>query len=495
MRKTSLIAALLLLSACGGDGDSPVPFASKSNVVVSSQAAGVTPFIALVELSGSSLASARSISYSIQSKPGSVSKPANIGYSIEALNRRQQTGAAGSLQLPVFGLYAGYSNTVSINIQFIDGSIASVPLTIVTAAYADPSGIYDRPLIIKQRVAGTSLGFDFFVLKSELELPVIIDTDGELRWVGGAKTSSTSSIFVNNGFVIGDATDSTVYRAELDGSIVATVLSAAPSAKFEHNIDFGKAGLLGELTFDSNVATTISEFTPFGGFGKTWDFAQLISAYMTSQGDDATLFVRPGIDWFHSNSSIYDPRDNSIIVSSRENFLMKVDYDSGAVIWILGDPTKYWYTFPSLRAKALTLQNGGIYPIGQHAVSITSDGLIMVMNDGTGSVEQPAGAPAGESRTYSAVSAYSIDLANRSATEAWHFDYGQTILSAYCGSAYEAGDQSVLVDFAAVDNFTNARLVGLDAQQNVVFDFQYATTNCNTGWNAVPVPLEKLRFE
>ncbi len=494
MKHTSFIAALLILSACDG-GDNPAPLASQSNVVVSSEAAGVTPFIALVELSGSSLASARSISYTISSKPGSVSKPVNIGYSIQALNRRQQTSAAGSLQLPVVGLYAGYSNTVSINIQFIDGSNASVPLTIVTAAYADPNGIYDRPLIIKQRVAGSSLGFDFFVLKSELELPVIIDTDGELRWVGGATTSSTSSTFVNNGFVIGDAAGTTVYRAELDGSIVATVLSAAPSAKFEHNIDFGKVGLLGELSFASNVATTVSEFTPTGGIGKTWDFAQLISAYMTSQGDDPTLFVRPGIDWFHSNSSTYDPSDNSIIVSSRENFLMKVDYDSGDVIWILGDPTKYWYTFPSLRAKALTLQGGGLYPIGQHAVSITSDGLIMVMNDGTGSVAQPAGAPAGASRTYSAVSAYSIDLANHSATEAWHFDYGQTILSTFCGSAYEAGDQSVLVDFAAVDHFTNARLVGLDAEQNVVFDFQYATTNCNTGWNAVPVHLEQLRFE
>jgi arylsulfate sulfotransferase len=338
------------------------------------------------------------------------------------------------------------------------------------------------------------LGFDFFALKSELELPVIIDTDGEIRWVGGTATPSTSSIFVDNGFVIGDATDTTVYRAELDGSVTSTILAAAPSAKFNHNIDFGKAGLLGELSIGSNIATTISEFTPLGGFGKTWDFSQLIAAYMTSQGDDPTLLVRLGIDWFHSNSSTYDPSDNSIIVSSRENFLMKVDYDTGDIIWILGDPTKYWYTFASLRAKALTLQNGGLYPIGQHAVSITSDGLVMVMNDGFGSVAEPAGEPAGASRTYSAVSAYSIDLANRSATEARHFDYGQTILSTFCGSAYEAWDQSVLVDFAGVDSLTRARLIGLDSQQNVVFDFQYATTNCNTAWNAVPVHLEGLQF-
>jgi hypothetical protein len=496
MKAMTVFAVLLMLSGCGGSGNrgNSTSLASKSDIAVAGEAAGVTPFIALVELRGSSLAAAQSISYTIPSKPGAASRPANITYSIAALNRRQHTDATSSLQLPVFGLYAGYSNEVSICIRFVDASNACLPLTIATAAYTDPNGIYDRPLIIKQRTAGSALGFDFFALKSELELPVIIDTDGEIRWVGGAATPSTSSNFVDNGFVIGDATGTTVYRAELDGSISSTILSAAPSAEFNHNIDFGRAGLLGELTFATNIATTISEFTPSGGFGKTWDFSQLISAYMTSLGDDPTLFVRPGIDWFHSNSATYDPRDNSIIVSSRENFLMKVDYDSGDIIWILGDPTKYWYTFPSLRAKALTLQGGGLYPIGQHAVSITGEGLVMVMNDGFGSVAEPAGEPAGETRTYSAVSAYSIDLATRSATEAWHFDYGKTLRSNFCGSAYQAWDQSVLVDFAGVDNLTLARLIGLDAQQNVVFDFQYATTNCNTAWNAVPVHLENLRF-
>ena len=43
------------------------------------------------------------------------------------------------------------------------------------------------------------------------------------------------------------------------------------------------------------------------------------------------------------------------MVSSRENFVMKLDYHTGNIIWILWDPSKYWYTFPSLRAKALTL--------------------------------------------------------------------------------------------------------------------------------------------
>jgi hypothetical protein len=148
----------------------------------------------------------------------------------------------------------------------------------------------------------------------------------------------------------------------------------------------------------------------------------IFSAYMSGAGDDPALFVRPGIDWFHMNAAVYDVRDDSIIVSSREDFLVKIDYRTGAIKWILGDPTKYWYTFPSLRAKALTLDPGGFYPVGQHAPSITSDGLLMVFNNGLFSANQPVGQPRGENRTFSVVSAYAIDDANRTAREAWRFD-------------------------------------------------------------------------
>jgi hypothetical protein len=205
------------------------------------------------------------------------------------------------------------------------------------------------------------------------------------------------------------------------------------------------------------------------------------------------LLVRPPNDWFHTNSAVYDARDDSLIVSSREHFVMDIDYDTGAIRWVLGDPTKYWWQFPSLRAKALTLDGPGLYPIGQHSLSITRDGLLLLFNAGTPTEHQPVGAPVGEARTYNAVSAYRIDAANMTATEVWRFDYGQSLYSDHCSSAYEAGD-SILVSYARADNRLHARLVGLDAAHEVVFDFQYDARGCNTSWNAVPVPLEAMSF-
>ncbi len=272
-------------------------------------------------------------------------------------------------------------------------------------------------------------------------------------------------------------------------------------SSFNHNIDPGPNGLLAEFngTDDLGVSTDdiVSEIAPFSDQApyQTYDMADILTSYMLANGDDPTAFVRPGIDWFHANASTYDPSDNTVIISSRENFLIKLNYSTHEIVWIFGDPTKYWYTFPSLRAKALTLDAGGDYPIGQHAISITSDGYIMVFNDGYGSLNQPTGEPAGLTRTYSEVNAYSVNTAAMTAQQVWSFNYGQSVFSRVCGSSYEAPEKSYLVDFATADNGQEARLVGLDSNLNVVFDFQYESpSQCGAAWNAIPVPLENLQI-
>ena len=235
---------------------------------------------------------------------------------------------------------------------------------------------------------------------------------------------------------------------------------------FNHNINRGKNGFLAEVDATSgdvaNIESNVIDFVDSSliSIPNHWDLGAILSAYMSSHGDDAAAFVRPGVDWFHSNSAIYDSSDDSVIVSSRENFVIKLDYKTGTIIWILGDPTKYWYSFPSLRAKAVTLAPGGLYPIGQHALSITSDGLLLLFNDGLGSVDQPVGAPAGETRSYGAVSAYSIDEQSMTARNMWNYSADKEIYSSICSSAYQTADKSLLIDYAVADHATEALLVG-----------------------------------
>lgn len=511
-------AIALTLAGCGGGGGgggipavAPASAPAAASPVVADAATvvavrpGVSPFIAFVDLrvaAGEVLSSAH---YRIEPKPGSVSRPVDVDYAASYLSGRGYAASLGSsgstVTVPVFGLYANYQNLVDIELQFADGDVEPIQAKVDTAAYTDPNGIYDRPVILKARTAGAALGFDFFYMKSALGSPVVVDTDGQMRWVVPATMSSVSSTLHGNGFVIGDPQAPRVRRLEFDGTTRDTALQAPDVTNFHHNIDPGKVGLLGEVDAIRNgvqaIESTLVEFDPdTGALIKTWDLGDTLSRAMQAAGDDPAAFVRPGVDWFHMNAATYDPRDDSVIVSSRENFVLKIDYASGDLLWILGDPAKYWHTFPSLEARSLTLGSGGLYPIGQHAVSIAHDGSLMLMNDGLASVNQPAGAPAGEARGYSAVSAYTIDAAGRGATEATRFDYGQSVFSSVCSSAYEAAaDGSVLVDYAVADNTTHARLVGLDPGQNVVFDFEYPTTGCNTSWNAQPISFDAMRFQ
>ena len=409
--------------------------------------------------------------------------------------------ADGRLTVPVFGLYSGYKNQVSIELTKQTGDPTSLEIEIQTDDYVDPTGTYANPTVLTRRAPGSSLGFNFMYLKSNLGAPVIIDTDGYIRWAGTGVSSAVSSAIVGDTFVIGNQTLPTVYKLRLDGTITQSDLPTDGYVDFDHDIARGKVGLLAEVdtmgegveNIESNVIELQDQTSP--AILNRWDLGSILTAYMSSQGDDAAAFVRPGVDWFHSNSVIYDPSDNSVIVSSRENFVIKLDYQTGAIEWILGDPTKYWYTFPSLRAKALTLAPGGLYPVGQHGLSITSDGLLMLFNDGLGSLNEPAGEPAGISRTYSAVSAYSIDPSTMTAEEAWRYDAGQMIYSQICSSAYEASEKSILVDYAVADDETKALLVGLDANHNVVFEFEYPTNGCGTSWNARPIALDDLNIE
>jgi hypothetical protein len=505
-----LLGTAMLVAACGGASTTPSPAslaltsnaseAAGSNITMVDQRPGATPFIQLLYFQGSSLAQLAGVTFTIAPKPGSVSKPVNVWYSVAALGERAYLSANQSnLTLPVFGLYAGYANQVAVQFQFQDGTTQSLPVTVTTASYVDPSEIYATPTIVQPRAAGSALGFDFFYMKSAIGSPVVVDTDAAVRWVVPGIANATSTLFQNGEFVIGDPALPIVYRLLLDGTQTQSPLGSSTYIEFHHNIDPGNRGLFAEVNAETdgveNVESTVVEMTDVGAILDTWNLADILSAYMQSQGDDGSAFVRPGVDWFHNNSTTYDASDNSIIVSSRENFVIKLDYQTGQIIWILGDPTKYWYTFPSLRAKALTLAPGGLYPIGQHAVSIMSDGSLLLFNDGLGSQNEPAGAPGGENRTYSAVSDYSIDAASMTATNTWNFDYGQSIYSTICSSAYEASSQSILVDYAVADNGTEARLVGLDSSHNVVFDFQYATGSCDSSWNAVPIAFDNLQID
>jgi hypothetical protein len=374
--------------------------ADDTTITITGHTAGATPFISNLTLEVSNTTVLKNIRFAIDAKPGSVTRPLSGTYANYYLLDRgfEQPPPATTVTVPIYGLYAGYTNIVRLTYRFMDGSSKQAVTSITTATFDDPCG-YDNPTILQARTNNTDLSYDYMMVKgscSNFE-PAIIDTDGALRWVGTANLSAGNVILFDNAVYLGHR--SLLTRIELDGAFRQIGdYSSLGIVNFHHNIDRGKVGIILDATTTTSVASTLMEVDVSGTFLKRWDMGAIISAAMRAGGDDPSEFVYPPPrDWFHINGSAYNRADDSLIVSSRENFLICLDYETSAIKWILGDTTKKWYQFPSLRRFAVTLAPGSLAPIGQHSPSITYDQNLLVFDNGARSVFQN---PFGEHRTY-----------------------------------------------------------------------------------------------
>ena len=76
-------------------------------------------------------------------------------------------------------------------------------------------------------------------------------------------------------------------------------------------------------------------------------------------------------------------------------------------------------------------------------------------------------------------------LVNRVATEVWNFPMNQSIHCPFCSSIYEDAPNNYLIDYAIVNGGlpgvpTFGQFLGLDANGEKIFYYQYPTVGCNT---------------
>ena len=495
MKTCSLIivgAVFMVLSHLAGASQ-----ADDTTITITGQTAGATPFISQLTLAVSNTTVLKSIQFTIDPKPGSVTRPLSGTYANDYLVSRGFEHPP-EIILPVYGLYAGYTNIVRLTYRFLDGSSKQDLTTVTTATFDDSCG-YKTPMILQRRTNTTDLSYDYIMIKggcSDFE-PAIIDTDGALRWVGTGGISAGSAIFFDNAAYLG--VGRILFRIDLDGTVTDLAdYSNLGIINFHHNIDPGKVGIILDADTTTYYNSVNIEVDPLSGTVlKMWNLADIISAAMIAGGDDPSQFVYPTpIDWFHNNGTAYNRADDSLIVSSRENFLICLDYQTSAIKWILGDPTKKWYQFPSLRKFALTLAPGSLPPIGQHSPSITFDQKILVLDNGEHSFLQ---SPYGAQREYASPRKYSLDLVGKVATEVWNFPMNESIHCPFCGSVYEDAPYNYLIDYSVVNDGLPglpvfAQLLGLDAAGEKIFYYQYPATNCGEIYRALPIHLENTKF-
>ena len=472
-------------------------YADDTTITITGHTAGATPFISKLTLKASNTTLLKSIQFAIDPKPGSVTRPLSGTYANSYLvDRGFENPQTGEIVLPVYGLYDGYTNTVALTYRFTDDSSKQANIRITTATFDDPCG-YKNPTIVKPRTNSTDLSYDYMIVKGSCSnfAPAIIDTDGALRWVGTAGISIANVTFFDNAVYLGHGHQLT--RIELDGAFTLVGdYSSIGVVNSHHNIDRGKVGIIVDVDTTRYFESSMIEVDVSGTVLKKWDMGDIIKAAMIAGGDDPNQFVFPTpTDWFHLNGVTYNRADDSLIVSSRDNFLICLDYETNAIKWILGDPSKKWYQFPSLRKFALTLSTGSRPPIGQHAPSISYEQNLLVFDNGQNSIFQ---VPRGDQRGYASPRKYALDLNAKTATEVWNFEMGQNIFCPYCGSVYEDAPQNYLIDYAfeSANGSQNAlaQLLGLNAAGETIFSYRYPTFSCTTAYRAFPIHLENTKF-
>src|SRR5262245_616570 len=249
--------------------------ADDTTITITGHTAGVTPFISKLTLQVSNTTVLKSIQFAIDPKPGSATRPLSATYANFYL-MNQGLENPPQIILPVYGLYAGFANTVRLTYHFTDGSSKQAVTTITTAPYDDGGCGYNNATKLQARTNSTHLSYDYIFDSSACGTfsPVILDTDGALRWASplrsvpaivGASTFFDGTVLVSLG--------SSLSRVGLDGSISPFAdYSNLGVEQLHHNIERGKTGLLIEVDTNVDYESVIMEIdSDSGAVMKTWN--------------------------------------------------------------------------------------------------------------------------------------------------------------------------------------------------------------------------------
>ncbi|MCH7934959.1 MAG: aryl-sulfate sulfotransferase [Gemmatimonadetes bacterium] len=129
----------------------------------------------------------------------------------------------------------------------------------------------------------------------------------------------------------------------------------------------------------------------------------------------------PLVDWAHTNAVFFDAESNAFIVSvRRQDAVVKLDADSGEIVWILGAHDRW----SSPWSDYLLSPHGELeWPNHQHASMVTPRGTVLMFDNGTnrdGPLEERAPA----SDNYSRAVEYEIDEEAMEVRQVWEYRGG-----------------------------------------------------------------------
>ncbi len=316
--------------------------------------------------------------------------------------------------LPIYGLYADYNN--EIKIEYGDNSTT---IYIQTDPLPEDMILPTEVTADKQQLTNDL----YFYTPSSSGYTCAYDVNGDVRWYltenalweinrlqNGHLLVSTERLINTPYYMSG------LYEIDLLGKIYTEFSLPGGYHHDYYELENGNL-LVASDNFNSDDGTVedyIVELDRHSGeIVKTFDLKDILPM------EDGKSENWIAYDWFHNNSVWYDQKTNSITLSGRhQDAVINIDYDSGELNWIIGDPTNWSEEY----------QSYFFTPVGddfewqwsQHAAMITPEGYVFLFDNGNNkSKNEEEYVPAEES--YSRGVMYKIDTTNMTIEQIWEY--------------------------------------------------------------------------
>lgn len=437
----------------------------------------------------------------------STEKNATVSYTVQGktddadITNKVNGDSSTTHQVPIVGLYANKTNEVTINVTYDDGTTDSKTIEIKTGSL--PKYVKGAKVTVsKNDKSKMELGDNKLTLINRTtKEPFAIDANGDVRWYMTDYSQHTFEQISNGHVLVLTKRDvnSPVYNDLVEMDYLGRVYkeynfknktkssdSANDNKKTETTVihhdlaELPNGDLLATVSdgseYKEDIMVQISHKT--GKIVKVIDLKKILpkSMYVNfKKGADGKN------DWFHQNSVEYDPTDNSILISGRnQDMIMKLDYKTTNIKWIYSGKKKSSWP-KKYRDKILTPTKGTSITGGQHALRLLEDvngdpdqqNILLYDNniDVTNGDEKNSG-------KYSQAVQYHIDAKKMTIDQTWAYGkkLGKKNFTNIIGNAQRLENGNTLIDFGFKNQGKESNIIEVDQDGNEVFNVTIANS-------------------
>lgn len=352
---------------------------------------------------------------------------------------------------------------------------------------------------------------NFYYVRGYSNLGIIIDNFGSIR--GIKKIGIEGGVHLKNGNYLNGFGKRNIIFEENEIGKILKVYELGKYSYHHHALEMENGNFLLAVNKDDAVKIdqdgkkieTVEDHIieidrATGKIVKEWDIGDILDVNRLYQG------MGKGGDWFHMNSFIYDKKDNSLIISGNNQGVIKIDYETGKLKWIMAyhkdwgragrdgkskDLNKYllYATDKDGNRYSDDIQKGNKsieefeFPVGQHDLSWVGENQILMFDN------RRLTAPVfkNQSKKYSRAVIYEIDEKNMNIKEIWSFgkELKDELYSSVVSSAEQIGN-SILIGAGAVENSNsdNGRIIQVNKDtKDIELDIVYTTNSSLAGMN------------